>query len=101
MKNSGKAVFGMGQAKGEKRIDQALEEALHSPLVDISIKGAKGILFNVGSSDDVTLSEIQEAAKKVQEQVAPQAKIIFGAVHDKNLKQGEVRITLIATGFPG
>src|SRR3989344_1450538 len=101
MKNSGKAVFGMGQAKGEKRIDQALEEALHSPLLDISIKGAKGILFNVGSSDDVTLSENQEAAKKVQEQVAPQAKIIFGAVHDKNLKQGEVRITLIATGFTG
>ncbi|HZX50035.1 MAG TPA: cell division protein FtsZ [Candidatus Paceibacterota bacterium] len=101
MKNSGKAVFGMGQAKGEKRIDQALEEALHSPLLDISIKGAKGILFNVGSSDDVTLSEIQEAAKKVQEQVAPQAKIIFGAVHDKSLKQGEVRITLIATGFTG
>ena len=99
MKNSGKAVFGMGQAKGEKRIEQALEEALHSPLLDISIKGAKGVLFNVAGSDDVTLNEIQEAAKKVQEEVSPQAKIIFGAVHDKSLKQGEVRIVVIATGF--
>jgi len=101
MKNSGRAVFGMGQAKGEKRIEVALEAALHSPLLEMSIKGAKGILFNIASADDdISLTEIQEVAQKMKEAVASQAKIIFGAVQDKNLKSGEVRIMVIATGFP-
>lgn len=99
MKNSGRAVFGMGKAKGDKRIENALEDALNSPLLDFSIKGAKGILFNIGGADDLSLSEVQEAAQKMQQDVAPQAKIIFGAVADKTLKAGEVRITVIATGF--
>lgn len=101
MKNSGRAVFGMGQAKGEKRIEIALADALHSPLLEMSIKGAKGILFNVASADDdISLIEIQEVASRMREEVSPQAKIIFGAVQDKNLKSGEARIMLIATGFP-
>jgi len=99
MKNSGKAVFGTGVAKGEKRIETALELAIHSPLLNMSIKGAKGVLFNVSGSDDLSLAEINEAAQKMQHEVSGQAKIIFGAVQDKNLKPGEVRITLIATGF--
>ncbi len=100
MKNSGKAVFGMGQAKGEKRMERALEAALHSPLLDMSIKGAKGILFQVAGADDVSLQEIQEAAQQIKKEISPQAKIIFGAVQDKSLKSGEVRLTVIATGFP-
>ena len=100
MKNSGRAVFGMGQAKGEKRIAGALAMALHSPLLNSSIKGAKGVLFQVAGSDDLSLTEVQEAAQHLKHDVSPQAKIIFGALHDKNLKPGEVRITLIATGFP-
>jgi cell division protein FtsZ len=101
MKSSGRAVFGMGQAKGEKRIEIALGEALHSPLLEMSIKGAKGVLFNVaGADDDISLTEIQEVAQHMREEVAPQARIIFGAVQDKNLKPGEVRIMVIATGFP-
>ena len=99
MKNSGRAVFGMGQAKGEKRIAVALHMALHSPLLNSSIKGAKGILFNVAGSDDLSLTEIQEAAQQMKQDVSAQAKIIFGALHDKSLKSGEVRITVIATGF--
>ena len=99
MKSSGKAVFGMGQAKGEKRMEQALQAALHSPLLNMSIKGAKGILFQVAGVDDVSLQEIQQAAQQIKEDISPQAKIIFGAVQDKSLKQGEVRLTLIATGF--
>lgn len=99
MKSSGKAVFGMGQARGEKRMERALEAALHSPLLDMSIKGAKGILFQVAGADDVSLQEIQEAAQQIKEDISPQAKIIFGAVHDKSLKSGEVRLTVIATGF--
>jgi len=99
MKSSGRAVFGMGQAKGEKRMEHALEAALHSPLLDMSIRGAKGILFNVAGTDDVSLQEIQEAAQQIKEEISSQAKIIFGAVYDKSLKPGEVRITVIATGF--
>ncbi|HCM36519.1 MAG: cell division protein FtsZ [Candidatus Wildermuthbacteria bacterium RIFCSPLOWO2_02_FULL_47_9c] len=99
MKNSGRAVFGMGQAKGEKRMEQALGAALHSPLLNMSIKGARGILFQVAGADDVSLHEIQEAAQQIKDEISPQAKIIFGAVQDKNLKLGEVRFTIIATGF--
>ena len=100
MKNSGRAVFGMGQAKGEKRMEHALDAALHSPLLDMSIKGAKGILFNVAGAEDISLQEIQEAAQHIKEEISSQAKIIFGALQDKSLKPGEVRITVIATGFP-
>jgi cell division protein FtsZ len=100
MQNSGQAVFGMGQGKGEKRIETALEQALHSPLLTMSMRGAKGILFNVAGSDDLSLSEINGAAQHMRETVSPQAKIIFGAVKDASLKQGEVKITVIATGFP-
>ncbi len=99
MGNSGQAVFGMGKGKGEKRIEMALETALHSPLLDMSIKGAKGVLFNVAGTDDLSLSEIDEAAKKIRSEIDPQAKIIFGAIADKTLKPGEVKLTLIATGF--
>ncbi|HEX9722529.1 MAG TPA: cell division protein FtsZ [Candidatus Paceibacterota bacterium] len=99
MKNSGRAVFGMGQAKGEKRIATALHMALHSPLLNTSIKGAKGILFQVAGADDLSLAEVQEVAEQLKHDVSPQAKIIFGALQDKTLKSGEVRITVIATGF--
>ncbi|OHA63025.1 MAG: cell division protein FtsZ [Candidatus Wildermuthbacteria bacterium RIFCSPHIGHO2_01_FULL_45_20] len=100
MRNSGKAVFGLGQAKGEKRIEAALDSALNSPLLNMSIKGAKGALFNIAGNDDLSLTEIEEAAQKMKSELSPQAKIIFGAVQDKSLKPGEVRITVIATGFP-
>ena len=100
MENSGQAVFGMGQGKGEKRIDTALETALHSPLLTMSMKGARGILFNIAGSGDLSLTEINNAAQYMRETVSPQAKIIFGAVKDPNLKAGEVKITVIATGFP-
>lgn len=99
MASSGQAVFGVGKAKGEQRIEQALEAALHSPLLNMSIQGAQGVLFNVAGADDLSLSEVNEAAQKIKEKLAPGATIIFGAVYDKNLKAGEVKITLIATGF--
>ncbi|MBI2577553.1 MAG: cell division protein FtsZ [Candidatus Wildermuthbacteria bacterium] len=99
MAQSGQAVFGMGKAKGEKRIETAVEMALRSPLLDTSVRGAKGILFNVAGSDDLSLGEIKEAAQKIREEVSPSAKIIFGALYDKRLKPGEIQITIIATGF--
>lgn len=99
MKNAGKSVFGIGYGKGEKRTDMALDSALHSPLLDISLGGAKAVLLHIAGSTDLTLQEVKETAQEVRKQVSPQAKIIFGALHDRSLKAGEIKITLIATGF--
>jgi len=96
MKNSGRALFGVGRASGENRAVQAAEKAISSPLLDFSIKGCKGVLFNA-SGQDITLNEIQEAAKVITKNVDPKAQIIFGAVKDNNLKKGEIKITVIAT----
>jgi len=99
MKDSGSALFGIGIAKGESRAKEAAKKALNSPLLDLSCKGAKGILFNVSGDKDISLSEIDEAAKIITQEVSPQAKIIFGAIKDEKLKKGEIKVTVIATGF--
>ncbi len=99
MRNSGSAFFGMGRAKGERRVETAVSLAINSPLLDFSIKGAKGILFNVSGGDDLSLNEINEAAEIITEKADPRAKVIFGAVNDKKLQKGEMKITVIATGF--
>jgi cell division protein FtsZ len=98
MKNSGQALFGVGKSLGENRAVFAAEKAISSPLLDFSIQGAKGVLFSV-SGNDVTLNEIQDAAKIITKNVDPKAQIIFGAVKDNNLKKGELKITVIATKF--
>lgn len=98
MKNSGPALFGTGRATGENRAVQAATQAISSPLLDFSIKGSKGILFNA-SGTDVTLQEIQQAAKVITQHVEAKAQIIFGAVKDATLKKGEIKITVIATKF--
>ncbi len=98
MKNSGQALFGTGRAIGEGRAVAAASQAINSPLLDFSIKGSKGILFNASGSD-VTLNEIQAAAKVITESADPKAQIIFGAVKDATLKKGEIKITVIATKF--
>ncbi len=99
MAESGPAVMGIGQATGENRAVKAVKKAISSPLLDISIEGARGILFAVAGGVDLTLHKINEAAKIVTESVDSEAKIIFGAFHDKTLKKGELKITIIATGF--
>ncbi len=96
MKNSGQALFGVGRSSGESRATRAAELAISSPLLDFSIKGAKGVLFSV-SGNDVSLTEIKEAAKIITENVDLRAQIIFGAVKDNDLKKGEIKITVIAT----
>lgn len=98
MKNSGRALFGVGRAHGSDRAVEAARQAISSPLLDFSIKGAKGVLFNASGSD-ITLQEIQAAAKVITENVEPQAQIIFGAVKDTTLRKGEIKITVIATKF--
>ena len=99
MKDSGTALFGIGKAKGEKRAEAAARLALNSPLLDISCQGAKGVLFNVSGSKDVALSEIEEVARIITQEINPEAKVIFGAVQDEKLKKGEIKVTVIATGF--
>lgn len=96
MKDSGRTLFGVGRATGLNRAAEAANIAINSPLLDFSIKGAKGVLFSV-FGNDVTLNEIQEAAKIITKNVDPKAQIIFGAVKDENLKKGELKITVIAT----
>ncbi len=98
MKNSGRALFGVGKASGENRAVRAAEIAINSPLLDFSTKGAKGVLFSA-SGQDITLNEIQEAAKVITKSVDPKAQIIFGAVKDNSLRKGEIKITVIATKF--
>ena len=99
MKNAGPAFFGQGKAKGERRVETAVNSAINSSLLDFSISGAKGVLFNVSGGDDLSLTEINEAANMITKNADPRAKIIFGAVHDKNLQKEEIKLTVIATGF--
>jgi len=100
MENSGSALMGIGIASGENRSAVAAKAAVSSPLLELSINGAKGVLFAIAGGDDLGMLEVHEAAKIITESVDPNAKIIFGAVRDDKLKKGEVRVTVIATGFP-
>jgi cell division protein FtsZ len=100
MENAGSALMGIGSATGENRAIEAAKAAINSPLLDVSIAGAKGVLFSVAGGEDLTMFEIQDAAKVITESVDPEAKIIFGTVRDDKLKKNEVKVTVIATGFP-
>ncbi len=100
LQDAGSALMGVGVAAGEERALEAAKNAINSPLLDIAIDGARGVLFNISGGQDLTMWEINEAAKVITENVDKEAKIIFGAVHDERLKKGEVKVTVIATGFP-
>lgn len=100
MENAGPALMGIGYASGEKRAEEAARTAINSPLLEVSISGARGVLFSIAGADDLTMFEIQDAAKTITESVDQNAKIIFGTVRDEKLKKGEIKITVIASGFP-
>lgn len=100
LENAGSALMGVGTASGENRASEAAKSAISSPLIDVSIHGAKGVLFSIAGGDDLTMWEIQEAAKVITDSVDPNAKIIFGTVRDEKLKKNEIRITVIAANFP-
>jgi len=101
LENTGPALMGIGTSSGEKRAEEAAKMAINSPLLEISVHGARGVLFAVAGGDDLTMFEVQEAAKIITESIDKDAKVIFGAVKDDKLKKNEVRVTVIATGFPG
>ncbi|MBI2447990.1 cell division protein FtsZ [Candidatus Microgenomates bacterium] len=98
MESSGSALMGVGRGTGESRAIEAARAAIDSPLLELSIEGAKGILFNITGSPDLSMYEIDEAAKIITEASDKDANIIFGAVIDESM-QSEVKITVIATGF--
>lgn len=98
MKDAGPAWMSRGRGQGQNRAVNAAKEALASPMLDVSITGAKGVLFNVAGGSNLTLYEVNDAAKVISEAVDPEANIIFGVSVDQNMGN-EVRLTLIATGF--
>jgi cell division protein FtsZ len=100
MEGAGPALMGIGIADGDNRAKEAAALAVNSPLLDVSINGAKGILFVVAGADDLGILEVQEAAKVISESVDKSAKVIFGIMRDEKLKKGQIRIIVIATGFP-
>jgi len=98
MSNAGSALMGIGRASGENRAALAAQQAIESPLIEVSIDGAKGVLFNVTGGYDMSMSEIQEAAEIITSAVSPDANIIFGATLKADMED-ELTITVIATGF--
>ena len=100
MTEAGSALMGIGTASGEKRAEKAALGAINSPLLEVSMHGAKGVLFAISGGDDITIHEIQEAAKIITESIDKDAKVIFGTIRDEKLKKGELRVTVIATSFP-
>jgi cell division protein FtsZ len=100
MENAGSALMGVGVSSGEKRAEEAARAAINSPLLEVSITGAKGVLFAIAGGDDLGMLEVQDAARVITESIDPHARVIFGAIKDEKLKKNEVKVTVIATGFP-
>ena len=98
MHDAGSALMGIGQGTGETRAVDAVKQAIDSPLLEVSITGAKGVLINFTGGRDMGMHEVEEAAKLIHDSVDPEANIIFGTVIDENMT-GEIRVTLVATGF--
>ncbi|MCX6799519.1 MAG: cell division protein FtsZ, partial [Candidatus Falkowbacteria bacterium] len=98
MANAGSALMGIGEASGENKAIDAAKAAISSPLLEMSIEGARGILFTIMGGSDLTMNEVNEAAKVITASADPDAKIIFGTVIDKKLKDS-IKITVVATGF--
>jgi len=98
MKDAGPAWMSIGKGSGQHRAADAAKEALDSPLLDVSVGGSRGVLFNVVGGDDLSLFEVNEAAEIIKSAVKTDANIIFGVVHDPAMEK-EIKITLIATGF--
>ncbi len=101
MQESGSAIIGIGKATGTDRALNAATFAINSPLLEISVDGAKGVLFSVSGRRDLKMSEVNEIANLIAENVDQSAKIIFGTYHDRRLRKGQIKVTLVATGFNG
>jgi len=95
----GKAMMGSGEASGERRAIEAAEQAINNPLLDdVSMKGARSVSINISGGHDLTLFEIEEACNRINDEVDPDATIIFGSTYDDSL-EGVMRVTVVATGI--
>ncbi|MEX1014299.1 MAG: cell division protein FtsZ [Candidatus Paceibacterota bacterium] len=101
LKDAGPSLIGVGIASGQDRGVKAVNEAINSPLIETSIEGAKGVLFSISGTKDLKMSEINDIAKAVVSNLDSNAKVIFGAYHDRTVKKKNVKVTVIATGFSG
>lgn len=101
IKDSGETLIGIGVASGPDRGLKATKAAINSPLLEISIDGAKRVLFSISGGKDLKMTEINEVAKVVSANLDSNAKIIFGAYYDRSLKDKSIKVTVIATGFNG
>lgn len=100
LQDAGSALIGIGGATGESRAVEAAKAAISSPLLDVSIDGAKGVLFSIAGGSDMAMWEVNEAARVITELIDKEAKVIFGAIHDERLRKGELKVTVIAASFP-
>lgn len=100
LKDAGSALMGIGVASGEKRAEEAAKLAISSPLLDLSVNGARGVLYSISGGEDITMFEIQEASKVITSSIDSNAKVIFGTIYDDSLKKGDIKVTVIASGFP-
>jgi len=100
MANAGSALMGIGQASGENKAIEAAKAAINSNLLDMSIDGARGIVFTITGGPDLSMNEVSDAAKVITSAADEDAKIIFGAVIDEKMKD-QIKITVVATGFDG
>lgn len=99
IKNSGEALLGIGLSEGKDRAIKAAQKAIQSPLLETTIDNAKGVLFNISAREDLTMIEVQQAAKTVTNLISPEAKVIFGTSFDHRLPKNKIKITVVATGF--
>jgi cell division protein FtsZ len=99
MSDAGSALMGIGIGLGENRAQLAARQATSSPLLEVSMEGARGVLFNLTGGSDLTMTEVEEASKIISAAADPDANIIFGAAIDETIEDGQVKITVIATGF--
>jgi len=98
--DAGSALMGIGRASGENRAVEAARAAIESPLLDVTVDGARGVVFNITSGNDLRMHEVDEVARIITENADPNAKVIFGAVVDpEQVEEGELKITVVATGF--
>ena len=99
MEGGGPALMGIGRATGSDRAAEAARAAINSPLLELSINGARGVLFCISGGSDMAMIEVNEVAQTITESIDPEAKVIFGAIIDDKLRKGEIKVTVIATGF--
>ncbi len=99
IKNSGEALLGVGLGEGKDRAIKAAQKAIQSPLLETTIDNAKGVLFNISARENLTMIEVQQAAKTVTNLISPEARVIFGTSFDHRLPKNKIKITVVATGF--